>query len=163
MVSLEFFIYIILQAALWPWSSLSLWQKWVPGIFPGGKGGRCIGLTTLPTSCAECLKIWEPQPPGNLRACNGIALPFILLKKRDPSFQTQISPIWVTFQYSNKTLSLICLVFKKFTKLRNATIRSVMYVCLPVCLSVLLSVWLPVHLHGNTRLSPDGFSWNLIF
>jgi len=39
-----------------------------------GKGGRCVGLTTLPPSCAECLEIWEPQPPGTLRACNWIAL-----------------------------------------------------------------------------------------
>jgi hypothetical protein len=31
-----------------------------------GKGSWCIGLTTLPPSCANCLKIWEPQPPGNL-------------------------------------------------------------------------------------------------
>jgi hypothetical protein len=23
-------------------------------IFPGGRGGRCVGLTTLPPSCAEC-------------------------------------------------------------------------------------------------------------
>jgi hypothetical protein len=35
----------------------------------GGKGGRCVGLTTLPSSCADCLEIWEPQPPGTLRAC----------------------------------------------------------------------------------------------
>jgi len=27
------------------------------------------GLTTLPPSCADCLEIWEPQPPGTLRAC----------------------------------------------------------------------------------------------
>ena len=27
---------------------------------PGGKGGRCVGVTTLPPSCAECLEIWEP-------------------------------------------------------------------------------------------------------
>ena len=29
-------------------------------IFWGGKGGRCVGLTTLPPSCADCLEIWEP-------------------------------------------------------------------------------------------------------
>jgi hypothetical protein len=34
-----------------------------------GKGGRCLGLTTLPPLCADCLKIWDPQLPGNLRAC----------------------------------------------------------------------------------------------
>ena len=38
-----------------------------PGIFPGGKGGRCVGLTNLPTSCAECTEIREPQSPGTLR------------------------------------------------------------------------------------------------
>ena len=37
----------------------------------GGKGSRCIGLTTLPPSCADCLEIWEPQPSGTLRACPG--------------------------------------------------------------------------------------------
>jgi len=35
MVSLEFFINIILPAALCSWGWLSLKQKWVPGIFPG--------------------------------------------------------------------------------------------------------------------------------
>ena len=25
--------------------------------FLGGKGGRCVGLTTLPPSCADCLEI----------------------------------------------------------------------------------------------------------
>jgi hypothetical protein len=37
-----------------------------------GKGGRCVGLTTLPPLCADCLEIWEPQPPGTLRACQGL-------------------------------------------------------------------------------------------
>jgi hypothetical protein len=37
-----------------------------------GKGGWCVGLTTLPPSCADCLEIWEPQPPGTLRACPGL-------------------------------------------------------------------------------------------
>jgi hypothetical protein len=36
-----------------------------------GKGGRCEGLTTLPPYRAECHEIWEPQPPGTLRAWSG--------------------------------------------------------------------------------------------
>jgi hypothetical protein len=37
-----------------------------------GKGGRSVGLTTLPTLCADCFKIWKPQLPGTLRACQGL-------------------------------------------------------------------------------------------
>jgi hypothetical protein len=40
--------------------------------FLGGKGGQCLGLTTLPFSCADYLEIWEPQTPGALRACPGL-------------------------------------------------------------------------------------------
>jgi hypothetical protein len=29
--------------------------------FLEGKGGRCV---PLPPSCADCLEIWDPQPPG---------------------------------------------------------------------------------------------------
>ena len=36
------------------------------------KGGRCVGLTTLPPSCAYCLLIWESQTPGTLRTCPGL-------------------------------------------------------------------------------------------
>jgi hypothetical protein len=72
MVSLDFFIDINLPAAIWPSGRLNLQQKWVPGMFPGGKGGRCVGLTTSPSSCAESLEIWESQPPGTRRACPGL-------------------------------------------------------------------------------------------
>jgi len=41
-------------------------------MFPGGKGGLCVGLTTLPPLRADCLEIWEPQPPRSLRACPGL-------------------------------------------------------------------------------------------
>jgi hypothetical protein len=40
--------------------------------FFGGKDGRCVGLTTLPPSCTDCLEIWEPQPPETLRVCPGV-------------------------------------------------------------------------------------------
>ena len=81
MVSLEFFINITLPATLRPWGRLSI--QWVPGTFPGSKGGWYLGLTTLPPSCADCLAIWESQPPGILRGCPGLwwdcstFLPFI--------------------------------------------------------------------------------------
>ena len=50
--------------------------------FQGSKGGRCVRLTTSSLSCANCLEIWEPHPPGTLRAfqaCNWITLPFLRL------------------------------------------------------------------------------------
>jgi hypothetical protein len=50
---------VILPFSLWPWDRLSILHKWVQGIFPGGKGGRCIVLTTLPHSLAECLNLLE--------------------------------------------------------------------------------------------------------
>jgi len=32
--------------ALWTWGRINLLQKWVPGVFPGGKGGRSVRMTT---------------------------------------------------------------------------------------------------------------------
>jgi hypothetical protein len=49
--------------------------------FLGGKGGRCVGLTTLPPSCADCLEIWDMDPSGPVKACNGVALPFTMCNK----------------------------------------------------------------------------------
>jgi len=40
--------------------------------FLGGKVSRCVGLTTVLPLCADCLEIWEPQPPGTLRTCPGL-------------------------------------------------------------------------------------------
>jgi len=41
-------------------------------MFPDGKDGLCVGLTTLPPSSTDCHEIWEPQAPGTLRACPGL-------------------------------------------------------------------------------------------
>ena len=45
---------------------------------PGGKGGLCVGLKTLPLSCADCLEIQGIfnllQHCGPVHACNGIAV-----------------------------------------------------------------------------------------
>jgi len=52
------------------------------GAFPGGKGGRCIRLTTLPPSCAVVVKSGNLnflEPSGPFQACNGTALPLPLL------------------------------------------------------------------------------------
>jgi len=40
--------------------------------FLGVKSGRCVGLTTSPLSCADCLEIWELKPAGTLRANPGL-------------------------------------------------------------------------------------------
>jgi hypothetical protein len=62
----------ILPAALCPWGRLSLLTEMSTRNVSWGKGSRCVGLTTLPPSCADCLKIWEPQPAGTLRARQGL-------------------------------------------------------------------------------------------
>jgi hypothetical protein len=65
---MDLLIYLMLPAALWPWSQLSLWQKRVPGIFLGIKCGwqPCRHLWT------ECLKMWEPQPFRNPKVLHGL-------------------------------------------------------------------------------------------
>ena len=62
---LKFFIDIILSVAACNRNKYKVFFLW-------GKGSRCVGLTTLPPSCADCLEISEPQPLGTLRACPGL-------------------------------------------------------------------------------------------
>jgi hypothetical protein len=43
---------------------------------PGGKGGRCVRLTTYPPSCADVKKSGSLnllEPSGSVQACNGTA------------------------------------------------------------------------------------------
>ena len=66
-VSLEFFIDVILQAAL---GSIQPLTEMITRNMSWGKGGRSLGLTTLPPPCANCLEVWEPQPSGTACAWN---------------------------------------------------------------------------------------------
>ena len=59
-------------------SSQPLTEMSTRNISWGGKGGRCLGLTTLPPSCAECHEIWEPYTSWNPQAGTGIVLPLYL-------------------------------------------------------------------------------------
>ena len=41
-----------------------------------GKGGRCLGLTTLPPSYADCSKFWESLTLTIFKACPGLYMGF---------------------------------------------------------------------------------------
>jgi hypothetical protein len=56
----------IVPAALWHWGDSVSNRNEYREYFLGGKAGQCVGLTTLPPSCADCLEIWERQTPGTL-------------------------------------------------------------------------------------------------
>jgi hypothetical protein len=42
-------------------------SKWVQGIFCGGNGRWCVGMTILPPSYSDCHEILEPHTSGILR------------------------------------------------------------------------------------------------
>ena len=68
-MSLEFFSDITVPGAAWPWDRQVSKRNENQEYFLWGRGGRFAGLTNLLPSCADCLEIWNPQTPGNPRAC----------------------------------------------------------------------------------------------
>jgi len=79
-MSLEFFIDVILLAALWPLGSTqSLTETSTRNISWGGKGGQCVGLTAYHLHVPIVLKSGSLnilEPSGPVQTCNGIAMTF---------------------------------------------------------------------------------------
>jgi len=75
MAPLDVFIYIILPAALWldSASNRNEYQEY----FLGGKGGRCVGLETLPNLYADCIEMWEHQTPGTPQGLSRAVMGFL--------------------------------------------------------------------------------------
>jgi hypothetical protein len=104
----------------------------------GGKGGRCVRLTTSPPSCAECHEIWEPKTPGTLWATLGLlrdSFTFVV-----PTYDC---PIYNDSRYcdrlclSHNTTGCMpgtqnCRSFKQVCK------KSTLVVLVPICLLKLL-------------------------
>ena len=79
--------------------------EWVPGGFPGGKCGRCVRLTTLPSSCAVAMKSGNLnflKPSGPLQACNGTDFDFI--------YRNCHNVLSSKLRWVNQAHSIICIV-----------------------------------------------------
>jgi hypothetical protein len=73
MWSLDVSIVLILLAALWSWSRLSLQQKWVSRIFLGVKGGRRVKLTPSPRHLwDDCLENVGASTSHNSMGLHGL-------------------------------------------------------------------------------------------
>ena len=59
---------------------------------PGDEGGRCLGLTTLPHSCADFLELREPRFPGTLRACPDLYL-FIAFTRLESKWRSEVEQL----------------------------------------------------------------------
>jgi len=81
MVSLEFFIDIILPVALWPWSDWTSKRNYYQECFLGGKGGRCKGADNLNTFMHRlsgnlaAWTSWDPQ--GLSRSAQGLIYVYV--------------------------------------------------------------------------------------
>jgi len=120
-------------------------------MFPGGKGGRCLGLTSLPHSCAECVEIWETQPPGTLRSCPLFALPLpyrAILPGFDRYLGFQVAAGW------SPRFSADCRAPDSQLAWRS---KEHLFLCFNICAADILKVFILVQVYGCVFFSPRTF------
>ena len=111
------------------------------GVFPGGKGGRCVRPTTLQPSCAVVMKSGNLNflvPSGPLQACNGTALPYL-----QSSFNTRSQHI-----ESDTAGERVCMcVWVSVCVCESVSVRECVCECVCVCVCerervcLCVSVW----------------------
>jgi hypothetical protein len=107
----RFFNDLILPAALRPWEATQV----VTQMSNRGKGGRCVGLTTLSPSCVECLEVlgnstsWNPLGP--VQDCNGIDISKEEWKKnhkKSLSLSLSTSSVPTSEYVNSRTRTTVC-------------------------------------------------------
>jgi hypothetical protein len=83
----------------------------------GCKGGRCVGMTTLPDSCADRLEVWEPQTYGTLCIQRLLYLIKVIIKRvLDWLFKLQwlvcVEPVFAFRNYASLTQSVCKFLIK---------------------------------------------------
>jgi hypothetical protein len=161
--------------------------------FLGGKGGRCVRLTTLPPSCAVVMKSGNLsflEPSGPLQTCYGAALTFYILSS-SPSKDTEVTVTCLKVM-SEGTVTLcsfsmtICCQFEDTHYCSEVTNNSILQMsCDRAAVRLLNKGHFGVRAqncekrllasscssvrpsarppHGTTRLPLDGFSRNFTF
>ena len=86
----------------------------------GDKGGRCVGLTTLSPSFADCHEIWAPQPTGTLRACPGLQM-FVYLYLYPLQLQQLLLLLEIIRHFNIK---IICVLFPLYNLMLRSNIRT---------------------------------------
>jgi hypothetical protein len=96
--------------------------------FLGGKGSQCVGLTTLPPSCADCLEILGASKSWNPQACTGTACLITqnVTSAYPPTSKLQISQnksfAELKYRKPNHNIRNRCLIQKKCHKTRFSTV-----------------------------------------
>ena len=104
----------------------------------GGKGGRCVRLTTLPPSCAVVIKSGNLnflEPSGPLQACNGTVLPIFFNNNNNNNNYNNINRLPQSTSYLMEILHRFAVFFfwncslRLFTLIFNVTSVSLLLFC----------------------------------